>query len=82
MKLKLVSLAAMLLLASPSYLMAQEKGGVINVATIGEPPTLDPMTSTADLVGIVTQHIFETLYIRQEVGRDAASGRGAASDQR
>ncbi|WEX08864.1 ABC transporter substrate-binding protein [Chelativorans sp. AA-79] len=42
--------------------LAQEKGGVINVATIGEPPTLDPMTSTADLVGIVTQHVFETLY--------------------
>ncbi len=35
---------------------------MINVATIGEPPTLDPMASTADLVGIVTQHIFETLY--------------------
>src|ERR1041384_3027046 len=41
---------------------AQTRGGVIDVATIGEPPTLDPMTSTADLVGIVTQHIFETLY--------------------
>ncbi|WP_246671347.1 ABC transporter substrate-binding protein [Mesorhizobium sp. 8] len=38
------------------------KGGVIDVATVGEPPTLDPMASTADLVGIVTQHIFETLY--------------------
>lgn len=46
----------------PTSLFAQEKGGVINVATIGEPPTLDPMASTADLVGIVTQHIFETLY--------------------
>lgn len=62
MKLKLVLLVATALIAAPSYLMAQEKGGVINVATIGEPPTLDPMTSTADLVGIVTQHIFETLY--------------------
>lgn len=62
MKLKLASLAAALLFASPGYLSAQEKGGVINVATIGEPPTLDPMTSTADLVGIVTQHMFETLY--------------------
>jgi peptide/nickel transport system substrate-binding protein len=62
MKLKLASLAAALLLAQSGYLMAQEKGGVINVATIGEPPTLDPMTSTADLVGIVTQHMFETLY--------------------
>ncbi|MGN6581073.1 MAG: ABC transporter substrate-binding protein [Bordetella sp.] len=38
------------------------KGGTITVATIGEPPTLDPMISTADLVGILTQHIFETLY--------------------
>lgn len=50
------------LVMTPSALMAQEKGGVINIATIGEPPTLDPMASTADLVGIVSQHIFETLY--------------------
>ena len=62
MKLKLAFLAATVLVAAPSMLLAQEKGGVINVATIGEPPTLDPMSSTADLVGIVTQHIFETLY--------------------
>ncbi len=41
---------------------AQAKGGIINVATVGEPPTLDPMVSTADLVGIITQHFFETLY--------------------
>ncbi|WP_152046330.1 ABC transporter substrate-binding protein [Aureimonas psammosilenae] len=41
---------------------APQRGGVIDVATIGEPPTLDPMASTADLVGIVSQHIFETLY--------------------
>jgi peptide/nickel transport system substrate-binding protein len=41
---------------------APAKGGVIDVATIGEPPTLDPVSSTADLVGIVSQHIFETLY--------------------
>jgi peptide/nickel transport system substrate-binding protein len=62
MKLKLAFLLATALIAAPSVLMAQEKGGIINVATIGEPPTLDPMVSTADLVGIVTQHIFETLY--------------------
>ncbi|MGK9052804.1 ABC transporter substrate-binding protein [Neorhizobium petrolearium] len=62
MRLKLAFLVATALVATPSFLMAQEKGGVINVATIGEPPTLDPMVSTADLVGIVTQHIFETLY--------------------
>ncbi|MBB3544335.1 ABC transporter substrate-binding protein [Rhizobium sp. BK399] len=62
MRWKLAFLVSTALIAAPSLLLAQEKGGVINVATIGEPPTLDPMTSTADLVGIVTQHIFETLY--------------------
>ena len=56
-----VSLAAMLLPATGAA-WGQSKGGVIDVATIGEPPTLDPMASTADLVGIVTQHIYETLY--------------------
>src|SRR6218665_3266337 len=62
MRMKLAFLVATALVAMTSYLMAQEKGGVINVATIGEPPTLDPMASTADLGGIVTQHMFETLY--------------------
>lgn len=37
-------------------------GGVLNIATVGEPPTLDPMVSTADLVGTITQHVYETLY--------------------
>ncbi|MCO5731321.1 ABC transporter substrate-binding protein [Rhizobium sp. SSA_523] len=62
MRMKLAFLAATVLIAAPSLVLAAERGGVVNVATIGEPPTLDPMASTADLVGIVTQHIFETLY--------------------
>lgn len=41
---------------------AQQRGGVLSVATVGEPPTLDPMLSTADLVGMITQNMFETLY--------------------
>ncbi|EKF20015.1 ABC transporter substrate-binding protein [Nitratireductor pacificus] len=41
---------------------AQEKGGVIDVATIGEPPTLDAMVSSTDIVGMISQHIFETLF--------------------
>jgi peptide/nickel transport system substrate-binding protein len=50
-------------IAHPGRVLAADaKGGTINVATIGEPPTLDPMVSTADLVGIITQHIFETLF--------------------
>ena len=56
------SLAALLLAATGIASAEPAKGGVIDVATIGEPPTLDPMASTADLVGIVTQHIYETLY--------------------
>lgn len=44
-------------------LQAAETGnGIINVATIGEPPTLDPMATTTDLVAMISQHIFETLY--------------------
>ncbi|MGN6305627.1 MAG: ABC transporter substrate-binding protein, partial [Mesorhizobium sp.] len=54
--------AAMVLPAAHGAWADPIKGGVIDVATVGEPPTLDPMASTADLVGIVTQHIFETLY--------------------
>ena len=56
------SLAALVLAATGIASAEPAKGGVIDVATIGEPPTLDPMASTADLVGIITQHIYETLY--------------------
>jgi len=62
-RIKLALLGAAFAWASlPSLVDAQTRGGVINVATIGEPPTLDAMVSTADLVGIISQHIFETLY--------------------
>ena len=40
--------------------------GTLDVAIIGEPPTLDPMMSTADVVSIVTQHFYETLYTFDE----------------
>jgi peptide/nickel transport system substrate-binding protein len=55
-------IVAVCVLLLPSLTWAQTKGGVINVATIGELPTLDPMVTTTDLVGNITQHIFETLY--------------------
>ncbi|WP_408628676.1 ABC transporter substrate-binding protein [Aurantimonas marina] len=51
------------LAASGAAVMAQDKpGGIITVATIGEPNTLDPMAATGDLLGMVTQHFLETLY--------------------
>lgn len=52
--------AALVLGTAPG--MAQAAGKVIVVATIGEPPTLDPVGVTADLVSIISQHVFETLY--------------------
>ncbi|MGN8116620.1 ABC transporter substrate-binding protein [Labrys sp. 22185] len=55
--------AALLLPASSGPAAAEPaRGGVIDVATIGEPPTLDPMASATDIVGMVGQHIFETLF--------------------
>uniref|UniRef100_A0A2A4YUM0 Peptide ABC transporter n=1 Tax=OCS116 cluster bacterium TaxID=2030921 RepID=A0A2A4YUM0_9PROT len=35
---------------------------VVNVAIVGEPDTMDPMMSTKDVVSIVTQHFYETLF--------------------
>ena len=45
--LKLALLLGSALIALGASAFAQTKGGVINVATIGEPPTLDAMASTA-----------------------------------
>ena len=50
-----VLLSAMLvttLVANPT-LAAPAKGGAANLAMVAEPQTLDPMASTADLVGTI-----------------------------
>ena len=54
--------AGLLAAAPPASAQAPKPGGVITVATVGEPTTLDPMVTTADLVGGIMQHVFETLY--------------------
>jgi peptide/nickel transport system substrate-binding protein len=62
------SLAATLLVTTlmvidrPFDALAAEPASVVTVATIGEPPTLDPVGVTSDLVSIISQHVFETLY--------------------
>ena len=38
------------------------KGGILKVAQIGDPPTLDPMSTTADVTATDSQSIFETLF--------------------
>ncbi len=49
-------------LAGGAALAAPSKGGAANLAMIAEPQTLDPMASTADLVGTIMQHVYEPLY--------------------
>jgi len=57
-----IGAAAALAAIGPAAHAAPKNGGAITVATVGEPPTLDPMDSTGDVVGMIAQHIFETLY--------------------
>lgn len=59
-----LTIAAAMATAAIMSAHAQEpvRGGTLTVATIGEPPTLDPMVSPADLVAMLSQHFLETLY--------------------
>ena len=61
---KIATLASIALLSSTfsGVDMSNTMGGVVNVAIIGEADTLDPMMSSKDVVGTVTQHIYETLF--------------------
>ncbi|MGO4674405.1 ABC transporter substrate-binding protein [Bosea sp. 2YAB26] len=45
----------------PMAAMAQSASSA-NLAMVGEPQSLDPMASTADLVGTIMQHVYEPLF--------------------
>lgn len=45
-----------------SIVWAQQGRNHATLAMVAEPPTLDPMISTADLVTTIMQHVYETLY--------------------
>lgn len=67
-------MALTLLLASifAAPALAQDapvEGGVLRVAITGDPPTLDPHTSTAVIVLEITSHIAEYLYARDAAGQ-------------
>jgi peptide/nickel transport system substrate-binding protein len=49
-------------LALPATAFAQSA----NLAMVGEPQSLDPMASSADLVGTIMQHVYEPLYTFDE----------------
>lgn len=61
-KSALVLITAAALASTSSLALAQASEGVLTVATIGEPPTLDVMQTPTDIVLTIDQHIFETLY--------------------
>src|SRR3982751_7008376 len=50
------------LLGAAGAAVAQGPRNFATLAMVGEPQTLDPMASTADLVGTIMQHVYETLY--------------------
>lgn len=58
----LVHVAALaLVLPAGQHALAQARDHA-TLAMVAEPQTLDPMATTADLVGTIMQHVYETLY--------------------
>ncbi len=61
-KMKLLTRGAAAV-ATALFMTAQASaGGMFREATIGEPPPLDVMLTTADVASTIGAHIFETLY--------------------
>jgi peptide/nickel transport system substrate-binding protein len=58
-----LALAVSLLLVAPAVAQEQPRmGGIAKIAMIGEPPSLDPHTTTAVITQQIMWHVFETLY--------------------
>lgn len=55
-----LGVAAMAVPGASAYAAAGKQSAAL--AMIGEPQTLDPMLTTADLVGTIMQHVYEPLY--------------------
>jgi len=66
MKKRFLLAATAALLCSSAMAFAQSSDGILTIATIGEPPTLDAMQTPTDIVLTIDQHIFETLYTYDE----------------
>jgi peptide/nickel transport system substrate-binding protein len=57
---------AVVLLLGGLDALAQKRGGVLRVANLGEPPTLDAHWTTATLTEVLTNHLYEGLYALDE----------------
>ncbi|MGH7357702.1 MAG: ABC transporter substrate-binding protein, partial [Candidatus Rokuibacteriota bacterium] len=58
--------AAVVLLLGGIDASAQKRGGVLRIANLGEPPTLDAHWTTATLTEVLTNHLYEGLYALDE----------------
>src|SRR5438876_22989 len=59
----MLALALSVLTVVPALAQEQPRtGGVAKIAMIGEPPSLDPHTTTAVITQQIMWHVFETLY--------------------
>jgi peptide/nickel transport system substrate-binding protein len=59
----LLALGGLVLTATPVVAQEQPRpGGVLKVAMIGEPPSLDLQSTTAVITQQITWHVYETLY--------------------
>ena len=56
-----VAAAAVCMVLGSGAALAQPRN-FATLAMVGEPQTLDPMATTADLVGTIMQHVYEPLY--------------------
>src|SRR5207245_8523579 len=65
MKRALVLASIIIVLLASAHVRAQETprvGGVLKVATVGEPPTLDIQMSTTVITYEIMWHVFESLF--------------------
>jgi peptide/nickel transport system substrate-binding protein len=60
--LSAISLGLLAALQLAPAALAQTPKSSVTLAMAAEPPSLDPMQATTDLVGTIMQHVFETLY--------------------
>jgi peptide/nickel transport system substrate-binding protein len=73
---------ALVLPTGPGWAQVPRRGGVVRIAVLGDPPTLDAHWTTANFVEVITQHIYEGLYTLDQAYQpiaDLADGMPAVS---
>ena len=75
-----ITVAVLALAATPAPAQEQPKpGGVLKVALIGEPPSLDLHSTTAVITQQITWHVYETLYTYDRSLRPDPAARARAT---